>query len=177
MQCLGKTKTGSQCTKITKDITKYCHLHKSQYSEIKDEKIDQLCNKINELKLEVNDQKDQKLEVNDQKLEQLYDQINELKLESEIKTVLNIDTMSDLEEALEKSDTNKILEYTKLLIIIPKDYDMNLYIKYIKDAILELNPDYWNELALNLISLLDSMINYKNTVLENEKIKIALESL
>lgn len=167
MQCLGKTKSGSQCTKITKDITKYCHLHKSQYSEIKDEKIDQLCDKINELKLEPNDQK----------LEQLYDQINELKLESEFKTVLNIDTMSDLEDALEKSDTNKILEYTKLLIVTPKDYDMNLYIKYIKDAILELNPDYWNELALNLISLLDSMINYKNTVLENEKIKIALESL
>lgn len=167
MECIGKTKTGSKCTKITKDITKYCHLHKSQYSEIKDEKLDQLCNQINELKLEPE---------KDEKLDRLYNQINELKLDT-TNNQLTVDTMSDLEDALEKSNTIKILEYTKLLIVTPKDYDMNLYIEYIKDAILELNPDYWNELALNIISLLDSMITYKNSVLENEKIKNALESL
>lgn len=162
VQCLGKTKTGAKCTKITKELDQYCHLHKSQ-------KADFVGNKNLQ---------------NDANLSVLCDNLKNLKIENKSNLdlqqnviLLNLEEFKNLEQNILDSNVNEINKNTQYMLEAGDPDDVYNYIKYLKDFTVQYNPNFVDSMRLNTISVLDSLINLENTDILNRKIRVGLETI
>lgn len=169
MQCSGLTKAGKQCTKTTKDVSGYCHLHQNSTLA----STTALVVNTNPHPGPVVDYFPGVTALSNPSIRLRTSDVSDLCSDLD---KLNLSDVKELNQILDDNDTLKLLDYSKKVLY--SNQDIVAYVNYTKDYMRQTNPENVDYLREALLSIFDYLIQpdaaYNNI---DRKIEQALKAI